>query len=144
MTQQSDEQRWFVVPMMFGVMLFIALNFRWLPEMFVRLNAPAGLFAVILGSAMLAWKIFLRVLIGYAVTLFSFDWLPPIRRTHAIVIASIAVLGEIIAEIGVSKVIGPDVGILGQLTASMVSFALVIQTCAFFIRRQVSPLLPVP
>ena len=122
----TREARWFWIPGLFGILLFVSLLLRWLPAAISRSHQPFGLGQVITGDAILAWKSFLRCATAYILTALMFDYLVPIRWSTAWVIAVGALVAEITAEWVLSIAVGPNAGVSIQLVASALAYALTL------------------
>jgi hypothetical protein len=119
--QRSSESRWFWIPGIFAVLLYVALIIRWMPAAFSKAHQPFGVGSVIVGNLILGWKSFLRCAVAYVLTALALDWLPPISWKTALLISVAAVIGETLAEIITGQIVGVDAGVTIQLivTAAM-------------------------
>jgi hypothetical protein len=95
----SRESRWFWIPAIFGLSMFVALILWWLPAALARPNGGLGVGQVIAGDMVLAWKAFLRCVVPYVVTIVALKWLPPIYWWQAFIVAAAALVVEIFAEV---------------------------------------------
>ena len=104
-------------------MLFISLMLRWLPAALNKSHEPFGVGQVIAGDFILAWKSFLRCTVAYVLTALALDWLPPIPWRTAFVISTVALLGEVLAELVTAEVFEASAGVAVQLVASAVAYS---------------------
>lgn len=126
MSSRPAESRWFWIPGIFGVMLFVCLILRWLPAAIVRTENPYGVGPVIAGDVALVWNSFLRCAVAYVVTAFALDYLPPIRWRYAFVIAATALVTEFLAEIAAGALFGVHAGTWVQLTATAIAYSFTV------------------
>jgi len=131
----SREARWFWIPGLFGILLFLSLLLRWLPAAIIRSHEPFGMVQVLMGDAILAWKSFLRCATAYVLTALAFDYLVPIRWKTAIVIAVGAVVAEIAIEFSLSVPFGARAGVGIQLVGSALAYTLTLAVSLAILNR---------
>jgi hypothetical protein len=135
MVARASESRWFWVPGLFGVLLFVSLIFWWLPAASVRARDAYGLSQVLAGDLALAWKSFLRCAVAYGITAVAIDSFPPIRWSQAFAVTSAALAAEVLAEWAAAAFWGAAAGTGAQLAASAVAYSITLATSIAVIRR---------
>jgi hypothetical protein len=135
MVARASESRWFWIPGLFGVLLFVSFILWWLPAALLRARDAYGIGQVIAGDVTLAWRSFLRCGVAFGVTTLAIDHLPPIRWRQVFAVTAAALVAEVLAELAVVAFWGTDVGTGAQLAASVVAYAVTLGTSIAVIRR---------
>jgi hypothetical protein len=131
----SRESRWFWIPAIFGLSMFVALILWWLPAALARPNGGLGVGQVIAGDMVLAWKAFLRCVVAYVVTIVALKWLPPIYWWQAFIVAAAALVVEIFAEVVTARFIGASADSIWQLVATAIGYSVILVASIAFVRK---------
>ena len=120
--QRHDKHWWFLAPVIFALTLWVVLIIRWWPlAMHVARGTP-GMIAVVWGDLLLGWKCLLRAGAAFVPTLALWALLPPIRGFEVLVVVAVAVVIEVIAELGTSVLFGVHAALPIQLAATALGY----------------------
>ena len=118
----NGSSRWFLVPVVFAVFLFLALTLRWLPAAIERFQAPYGQGQVLGGQINLAWKCVLRGLVVLILVVPVVLSGRTIRLREVFVLCGVTVAAEISVEYLITLLVGAKASKAVQLIATAVAF----------------------